>query len=208
MQDIFNFLAANSSWIQIFSLATGIIYMVMQVFQHKWMWYFGLFTAGAALLVSLFNRDDAGLWAPLWAQVAINAYFFTMDVVGIFSWKRIENGSDGALHLVKLSRKAMTMFLSTALLAGPVLCFLLSLTNDPQPVADGISMTLSIIAQIMLTRSNLEQWYMWMAADSVAIIVYASQKDWWMVALYYCYLVNCVIGINHWRNKGTWVEKK
>ena len=58
MQDILLWLDSVSPWIQILSLVSGIVYMVLQIFQHKWMWYVNLVTAGAALLVALANRSD------------------------------------------------------------------------------------------------------------------------------------------------------
>ena len=205
MESLLVWLYGISPVIQIVSLVTGIVFMVMQSLQYKWMWYFGLVTSGTALVVSLVNMNEGPVWAPLWAQVAMNAYFFVMDIVGIFSWRRIGKGSDSTVHIVALSRRRMAFYGLMALIAAPLVCFLLSFTNDPEPVADGVSFTLSIVAQIMLTRSYLEQWYLWMAADVIAILVFASQGAWWMVALYVCYIVNSVFGVYYWRRHGKYV---
>ena len=195
-----------SFWVQAFSLITGIVYMVMQVTQHRWMWYFGIFTAAAALVVALSNCTEAGEWAPLWAQVMLNSYFLAMDIVGIFKWRKIESRTGDALHIVPMPKNRVLAYALIALVGGPVLCLLFSLTNDPAPVAEGISFCLSIIAQIMLTRSHLEQWFVWMAADLVCIIIYAEQGAWWMVGLYYAYLLNSCIGVYYWRRHGTYVR--
>jgi len=205
MSEFFQWCSVNSMWIQIVSLVSGIVFMLMQITQHKYMWYFGLVTAGAALVVSLTNYNDQGVWAPLWAQVVLNAYFFTMDIVGLMSWKKIEDNTNVGIHIVKLTHKATRTIMLVCIFVAPVLCFLLSLTNDPTPIEDGMAFTLSIVAQILLTRSNLEQWYFWMAADLIVIIVYANQGAWFMVALYYTYILNSIFGITHWRKHGTYL---
>lgn len=207
MESLLVWLYGISPIIQIISLVTGIVFMVMQSLQYKWMWYLGLLTSGTALVVSLVNMNEGAVWAPLWAQVAMNGYFFAMDVVGIFSWKKFEEaGSGSAVHIVRLPRGHIPYYVLAIVLATPLVCFLLSLTNDPEPVADGVSFALSIVAQIMLTRSYIEQWYLWMAADVIAIMVFASQGAWWMVALYGCYIVNAVFGVNYWKKHGQYVS--
>lgn len=202
LQTIFGF----SNWIQILSLVSGVVYMTLQVIQNKWMWYFGMLTAGSALIVSLVNFSD-GAWAPLWAQVGLNSYFFTMDIVGIFSWRRIsKENPNHNITMKKLKRKSVLKYGIGIMLGAPLFCVLFSLTNDPNPVAEGISFALSITAQIMLARMHVEQWFMWMAADIIAIIIFAGEGAWGMVALYYAYMVSGFFGIYWWRQHGTLIE--
>lgn len=199
LQSVFEY----TSWIQIFSLVSGVIYCLMQVVQHKWMWYFGLMTAGAALIVAIINFDSTGAWAPLWAQFILNSYFFLMDIVGIFSWRKIRSREGAqAVNIVKLERKSVLRYGAGLMILTPVICLIFAFTNDPDPVAEGISFGLSIVAQLMLTRSHIEQWFMWMAADIVAIIVYSGQGAWWMVGLYYCYILSAFFGVYYWRQHG------
>ena len=195
-----------TQYLQIFALATGIIYMVMQIFQNRLMWYFNLMTASAACCVALLNRSVDGEWAPLWAQVLLNAYFFILSLIGIFTWRKYSRMTGGKLHIVKLTRVEITAAGITALVGAPLLCMVLYHTNDPFPVTDGMSMAFSIIAAWFLTRSHLEQWLMWIAADLLTISLYAELGAWWMVALYYCYVLSAVIGIMHWKRHGEYIE--
>jgi len=209
MQDILSWVWSYSSWIQILSLTTGIAFMVMQTLQFKWMWYFGLITSGAAVIVALVNHNgDGAVWAPLWAQVAMNSYFFVMDIVGIFNWRRIEQstGKD-VVHVARMTRRQFFTYFSAAVVGMPIVYALLSLTNDPEPLIDAIVFTLSILAQLMLTKSFLEQWALWMLADAVAIMLYASQGAWWMMLLYGCYIANAFVGVWYWRKYGVRIEQ-
>lgn len=187
--------------VQIISLVSGIVYMVMQIFQHRWMWYMNLVTCITALAVTLFN-SESGVWAPLWAQVLLNAYFIAMSFVGIFTWKGLEEKSGDKLHIVPLGRKKAVLTIAAGVIGTPLLCLLLSLTNDPEPVADGISFALSILAAWYLACSHIENWHLWIAADAAVVYVFASQADWWMAALYVCYIISALIGLGYWRRNG------
>ncbi|MCQ2180745.1 MAG: nicotinamide riboside transporter PnuC [Bacteroidales bacterium] len=190
--------------IQLISLVSGVIYMIMQVVQHRWMWYLNLLTCTSALIVSAANFND-GVWGPLWAQVILNAYFIVMSVVGIVNWKKLEHKSGGQLHLVKLTRRESVTAIAAGLVGTPAICLLFSLTNDPSPIADGLSFSFSILAAWMLSYSHIENWHLWIAADIVTVYLFASQGDWWMSLLYACYVVSAVIGLVHWRRSGIYV---
>lgn len=190
-----------NEYIQIFALVTGIIYMVMQITQYKLMWYVDLLTAGAACYVSVANFQD-GVWAPVWAQAAMNAYYIVMAVVGIVKWKQFDEKSGGRLHIVKPEKSDAAVAAAILAVGSPLLCFLLSRTNDPAPIADGLSMMFSIVGTWFLAKSFLENWAMWIAADILAVIIYGSQDAWWMAVLYFCYIISSVIGISHWKKNG------
>lgn len=205
MDVIINWLRDADSWIQIISLISGIIYMVMQVFQHKWMWYLDLVTCITALAVAAINFQD-GMWAPLWAQVGLNAWFIAMAAWGIFHWKELDESSNGELHVVKLSVWRLLLTVILLAVCTPLVCYLYSVTNDPSPVLEGISFTFSIFAAWYLSCSHLENWYLWIAADIAVTLLFAQQGDWWMAALYACYIVSAVIGLAFWKRKGVCVQ--
>lgn len=207
MQDTLLWLYSVSSWIQILSLVSGIVYMVMQIFQHKWMWYLCLVTATAALLVALSNRAD-GVWAPLWAQVLMNLYFDLTALIGIVRWKRLDAHSEGKMHIVPLHRPEVVRASVFGVVLAAVLVTVLHFTNDPAPLPDGLSLTLSVIAAWFLMKSHVEQYYLWIAADLIVIVLYAGQGAWWMVVLYVCYILSSVIGIRHWRKNAVVVDQK
>ena len=113
MDVVINWLRESDSWIQLISLTSGVIYMVMQVFQHRWMWYLDLVTCSTALIVAAVNSKD-GAWAPLWAQIILNLWFIAMAVWGIAHWKKLDSESHGDLHVVRLG--SLTHFFENILL--------------------------------------------------------------------------------------------
>lgn len=188
--------------LQIFTLVTGVIYMIMQVFQHRLMWYVDLLTLIGALAMALLYRQD-GVWAPLWAQVAMNTYFIVMAVIGIFRWRAIKNvAAAHKINVIKMTRKISFIALGVIVCATPLIWFILTRTNDPHPALDAISFSFSLIAAWWLTRSHIEEWIAWIIADIFVVIMYAMGGYWWMMALYCAYIVSSVIGYNYWKKHG------
>lgn len=185
--------------IEIASLVFGVIYIVMQVFQHKWMWYADLITCVAAGTVAFHN--------DIWATVGLNVYMFTMGVIGISKWKKLDGKTEkGALHIVRLPRKTAILSIAAILVGGALIFWLLTKTSDPAPLADSALLILTVFAAWWLTKSYIEQWYLWLVANVTGIVLFASQGLYWMSTLYFAYLVFAVIGIFNWRRKGQYVE--
>ena len=100
-EDIVHWVNSNNTWIQIVSLTAGVIYILMQIFQHKWMWYFCIATALTALAIAVTNQNGSD-WAPLWAQVGLNLYLLVISFIGIGRWRQLESESKGQIHIVKI----------------------------------------------------------------------------------------------------------
>ena len=65
---------------QIFTLITGVIYMILEIRQKSFMWVVGIATSLAAMWV--FFRQG------LYASFGLNTYYFIMAFVGLWHWKR------------------------------------------------------------------------------------------------------------------------
>ena len=185
--------------LSVLSLVTGIIFMVLEIFQNRYMWYADIITAGAAAAVAVISH--------LWASAALNLYFLVMAVVGLVRWKKLdEQTGEGEIHLVRMSPGAMAASTAMALAGGVLIWWALSRTDDPRPALDAVSFVLSIIATWWLTRSYLHQWTLWVVADALATWMYAAELNWSMAALYLCYIISSVIGFIHWRSRGRYIS--
>lgn len=185
--------------LQAAALLAGLVFMVLQVLQHRWMWYLNLATSAASLAVTLMSS--------LWASAALNAYFIVMSVIGIFSWKKLAQKDEGRdrLRLVRPTSRMLVI----SILAAAVLCVgiwqILLAAKDASPFLDSLTLILSALATWWLTRSYKEQWYVWIVADTIALAMYVSQGLWGMAALFFFYVISSVIGLVHWRKKGVYV---
>ena len=57
---------------------------------------------------------------------------------------------------------------------------------------------LSIVGNEYIKRRNKQGYWFWLVANVIGIIMFAGQKQWWLVLLYGYYGISCVQGIRHW----------
>ena len=80
--------------------------------------------------------------------------------------------------------------------------------ENPMSFLDASVAVLSAIATWWLVKAYLQQWWLWIAANALSIILCASQGMWWMTLLYAAYAAAAVIGLKHWRKHGIAVADK
>lgn len=187
------------NYLEIFSLVTGVVFIIMQIFQHKWMWYFQIATALAAMIVAIDGR--------IWAFAFLNFYFIAMAILGIFRWRKAEQQvSKGSIHIAKFSRKAIPISASVVFIGGPLVYLLLLSTNDPAPFMDAATLVLSLVGSYWLTRSYIAQWFVWVVADTFAVILNFSQDKIGIGILYSIYILSAIVGYFNWKKNGEYVQ--
>ena len=137
-----------------------------------------------------------------------------MGFVGIHSWRKDEalkkegkTEEDGSVILLNhLPRK--TLIVSTVMvLAGiPALFFLLKALDDPNPFLDAITTALSIIGTWWLTRSYIQQWWIWIVADLFAIWMNVNLDNKWFVVQFILCIISSFIGLWNWKRQGRYIN--
>lgn len=207
----------------IFTLVTGVLFLILEIRQSNWMWAFQLLSAAAAM-VSFFMGG-------LYASSALNLYYVVMAFVGFRQWRRDEGrlreaveshsaqgcderreclseGNGGnELHLRRLGWK--TLVLSTLLMIADtsVLFFLLRFLGDSKSVADAGATVLSAIATWWLAKSYPQQWLLWIVADAVSAWICWEQGMMSMAVLYIIYAISAIYGYIHWTRKGRYIDE-
>ena len=191
---------------EIFTLVTGVIYIILEIRQKNLMWGVGILTSIAAMWV--FFRQG------LYASFALNTYYLVTSFIGLWQWRKdidriSQDGSeqkDGTVRLKRLSIKTVAVS-AFAVVAGTLaLAFLMELLENPMSYLDSAVAVLSAVATWWLVRCYIQQWWLWIAADTVSTILCASQGLWWMAALYAAYAVSAIIGYIHWKKHGRYIS--
>ena len=81
----------------------------------------------------------------------------------------------------------------------------MELLENPMSWLDSAVAVISAIATWWLVRCHIEQWWLWIAADTVSTVLCASQGLWWMTALYAAYALSATIGYVHWKRHGHYI---
>lgn len=188
---------------QIFTLVTGVIYIVLEIRQKSSMWLVGIATSLAAMWV--FFRQG------LYASFALNTYYLITSFIGLWQWGRDRKKLDhanaheeggSAVHLNRLNRS--TVIISALVVAAGTwgLAQIMELLENPMSYLDAGVAVLSAVATWWLVRSYIQQWWLWIVADTLSTILCATQGMWWMAALYAAYTLSAVYGYLHWRRHG------
>jgi nicotinamide mononucleotide transporter len=71
--------------------------------------------------------------------------------------------------------------------------------HDSAPLWDALTTVMSLVAQYLLTKKILENWFVWISADVVYIALYLYKELSLTAILYFIFMVMCVIGVKEWR---------
>lgn len=193
---------------EIFTLVTGVIYIVLEIRQKNFMWVVGIMTSVAAMWV--FFRQG------LYASFGLNTYYLVTSFIGLWQWGRdrkkleaaVEKQEGDVIHLNHLSMKTVLVTLLAAAAGICLLSWLMEMLENPMSVLDAAVAVLSAVATWWLVRSYLEQWWLWILADALSTCLCMTQGLWWMTALYAAYTLSAVYGYIHWKKHGVYVSGK
>jgi len=161
--------------------------------ENIWNWPVGI--ANSAFYVIVFAN------ARLFADSSLNVLYVVIGFLGWYWWLR------GGQNRTAL-RVGRVNVVSAVLLAalGGVATFgmtrFLFSVNDSAPFLDALTTVLSLIAEFMLARKLLDNWYVWITADVIYIGLYAYRSLYLTALLYAIFLAMCIAGLVRWRR--TW----
>ena len=185
--------------IEIFAMVTGVAYAVLEILQKKAMWVVGLLTASACAFSFAVQH--------VWASMGLNIYYLVMSVIGLVQWRKAESQVEaGEIHLAVIPRKVLA--LSAGLLVAGILVLtpLLKAAGGAYAPLDAVAVTISVIATWWLAQSYLQQWLLWVVADVFTTTICILTGQYWMAALYLCYIGSAVYGWFHWKKRGKYVN--
>ncbi|MBU6367161.1 MAG: nicotinamide riboside transporter PnuC [Gemmatimonadetes bacterium] len=186
-------LAHHTSCTEAVGAVTGGLNVWLVARQSMWAWPLGVVNAVA--YVAVFAR--AGLYADTALQVA----YGWLSLVGWWRWGRGSASMAPANPLpVTRTPRAWWAPLAAATLALWVLLALgaAQLPGAALPVLDGLLVSVSLVAQWLMTRKRLENWWLWIAVDVVYIGLFANRQLPVTAALYALFLGLAIQGLRAW----------
>ena len=199
-------------FMQIFTLVTGVLYIIYEIRQKNFMWVVGIATSLAAMWV--FFRQG------LYASFGLNTYYFVTAFIGLWHWRRdkkaLKENIDVKEDTIVLNRLSLKTVLASAVIVviGSVLLsegmsYLHEqglLAENPMSMLDSATTVLSAVATWWLVKSYREQWLLWIVADSMSVALCATQQMWWMAALYLAYVAAAIYGLRYWKRVGMYLS--
>jgi len=176
---------------EIVGVVFGLLSVYLTVRQQIWCWPTGIISVIAYAL--LFYE------IKLYADMLLQIFFLVTSFQGWYLW--LYGGSNRSeLPITRLSRSQLVM-----LGIGLVVCALAigyvfdTYTDAHIPFWDAAASSMSVLAQILLMRKKLENWYLWIIVDVLSIGIYIYKEVYLTAGLYLVFLVLAIGGLLAWR---------
>jgi nicotinamide mononucleotide transporter len=183
--------------VEYFGVLTGLLYLYLEIQQHRMMWVVGFLTSAVYVWVFF---DSA-----VYANMGLQLYYALISVYGFWLWRR---GNDphpqpeAILYRHLNWRLGALIGLALAVLFVGIFFVLSRYTDSTVPVGDAFTTTVGIVATWMLARRILEHWYFWIVANGVSIYIYYSLALYPTMFLYLCYAILAYVGYSMWKKNG------
>jgi nicotinamide mononucleotide transporter len=182
----------SSSTIEIVSAVSGLLCVWLAARENVWTYPIGLINIAAFMYIFF----DAKLYADFTLQIV----FAILSVMGWVVWLTKRQGKyirpTTSLDFQGWTCITISVFIIT-LIWGSILK---TYTDASIPYLDAFIATLSIVAQWLLSKKILQNWYLWIAVDVLSIGMY-FYKDLTLIGiLYIVFLFNAIYGLYQWRN--------
>jgi nicotinamide mononucleotide transporter len=158
-----------------------------------WAWSIGL----VAILVDIFLYYQKGIYGDMLLQLI----YLIFTLYGWYQWKFGGNKHQG-LPITSINAKQVLLLIFIAIVGTYTIFYgLCNYTDSQIPFWDAITTTLSLIAQWMVCRKIIENWFLWLVVDSMYLGIYFHKNIPMHALLQLIYFAMAIIGYWYWRKQ-------
>lgn len=195
----------NVDWLEYFGVITGLLYLFLEIRQHKAMWVVGFLTSLVYVFVFFHSK--------IYADMGLQVYYVAISLYGFVQWnlakKKVitadhETGKSPGQIIYRHLNLRLAVGIGTVLLAtfGIVWYALSQYTDSPIPVGDAFTTAVGIVATWMLAKRIIEHWAFWIVVNLVSVYLYQQRELYPTMFLYLCYALLAIVGYYNWIKKG------
>jgi nicotinamide mononucleotide transporter len=182
--------AYGSSCAELLGFITGVLNVWLVTRENIWSWPLGVLNAGFYSVV--FARTG------LYSDTGLQVVYLVLSLYGWWHWLRGGPSRD-AVVVSRTPRRTALLLAGIALVSWVTLATITRrLPGAALPWLDAALVSVSLVAQYMMTRKLLEHWLLWIAVDVVYIGLFINRQLPLTAMLYTVFLVLAIIGSVHW----------
>ena len=176
---------------ELVAVVFAIAYLVLAIRQHIACWLCAAIST--AIYIYLF------IDARLYMESLLNVFYFGMALYGLYSWSHAP-GDQPELPVTSWRWTVHLAALVAILACAGVTGSLLGLyTEAAFPLADSVTTCGALWATFLVARKVLENWWYWLAIDSLSIYLYWSRGLELTALLFVAYVLMIPFGLISWR---------
>lgn len=181
-----------------------------------------------ALCIFLAGRNNVHTWwtgivacvlygalffeAKLYADVTLQLFFIGTGMIGWWNWslsKKFQMFKGGQniplapepLPITRAARNSMVWYIGIALIVAAGYGLVLhTFTDAYAPWIDSTVLTMSIVAQLLLMRRQVQNWPVWVLVNTLSVPLYFNRELYLSAAMYSVFWVNAIVSWRHWLN--------
>jgi len=179
------------STIEIVAAVILLISVVLSAIENIWSWPTAI--AGVALYIFVFYQ------AKLYADMGLQFFYIGISIYGWYEW--LHGGTEqGVLQVSKAPLRTLLVGTIIALAATIALgVFFRRFTDAALPFADSALTSFSLLAQFLMARKYIENWYLWIIVDVFYIAMFIFKHLYPTAILYAAFIGACTLGLVEWR---------
>lgn len=183
--------AIGANPLEIVAVMLGLANVGLLVRRSIWNYPFGL--AMVSIYAVIFFEQK------LYSDAGLQVFFFAIQIYGWVQWAKSRD-TQGRVIVQALTPPAALAYAAAALGGALALgSFMAAKTDAAFPFWDSTIAALSIVAQVMLARRLIENWFVWIAVDILAIGLFSVKGLYPTTGLYLVFLMMSVAGFVAWR---------
>ncbi len=181
------------NYLEVIGAVLGIIYVILATKQNIWCWYAGSINVSIYIFVFIEAR--------LYGDMALQILYLMMSFYGIYKWKFSKNNTNKELKITNIGKKLSIQLLIITIFLSVGFGYLLTYTNTDVPRWDGITTALGLIGTWMTARKYIENWLVWIIANSLCVALYFYKELYPTVGFYTIITIIAIIGYFKWKKQ-------
>jgi nicotinamide mononucleotide transporter len=182
--------AEQVAWVEWTAAGFGVVNIALLIWRSVWNYPFGMVMVALYIVVFFSER--------LYAESALQVFFFLAQGYGWWLWGRVGDGDDrvSVRYLDNLSRVVWAT--ATAAVSLNLGWVMHRFTDATMPYSDSAIAGASVAAQLLLAFRRVENWVLWILIDVGSITLYIDRGLYPTAGLYGGMLVMSIIGLREW----------
>ncbi len=191
MQSILSWILQN--YVELIGSILGILYVILATRENSWCWLLGILNV--LIYIYVFNK------AGIFGNMSLQGVYLIISIYGWYMWVRGSN-KDGIV-ISKISLKILIWCAILILLIFTGVYFLLDNINSSVAthLLDAITTSLGLIGTWLQARKILENWLLWIFADSLSVILYLYQGLYPTAVFYFIMIILAINGYFIWKRQ-------
>jgi nicotinamide mononucleotide transporter len=184
------------STIEVLGFLTGLVSVWLFARQNVWAWPTGIANSGFWLVLFWQSR--------LFLDAGLQVVYIALSVWGWYWWLRGGRSDPSPSRVLRVARtqvREMVVLVAVGIAGTAGLWWAMTTQQDAMPFWDAATTVVSLIAQYMMTRKLIGNWWCWIAVDLAYVVMYSVQQLYLTAALQPVFIAICVSGWRSWQRE-------